>query len=48
MKIMTQVPDDKGVLQTFCMSRIPTRKIKQSNGHSKGADWTAFFDARPA
>jgi predicted Zn-dependent protease len=27
---------DKGILKTFCMSRAPTREIKQSNGHSLG------------
>jgi len=27
---------DKGILKTFCMSRAPTREIKQSNGHSFG------------
>ncbi|HZL72903.1 MAG TPA: metallopeptidase TldD-related protein [Planctomycetota bacterium] len=27
---------EKGVLKTFCMSRIPTRHIKKSNGHSQG------------
>lgn len=27
---------DKGVLQTFCMSRVPTRNLKQSNGHARG------------
>jgi predicted Zn-dependent protease len=26
---------DKGILKTLCMSRIPTRQIKQSNGHSR-------------
>ncbi len=26
---------EKGVLKTFCMSRIPTRHIKKSNGHSR-------------
>jgi predicted Zn-dependent protease len=27
---------DKGILKTFCMSRAPTREIKQSNGHGVG------------
>lgn len=27
---------ENGVLKTMCMSRIPTRTIKQSNGHSLG------------
>ena len=26
---------EKGVLKTFCMSRIPTRHIKKSNGHGQ-------------
>ncbi|HKS16240.1 MAG TPA: metallopeptidase TldD-related protein, partial [Planctomycetota bacterium] len=26
---------ENGVLKTFCMSRIPTRHIKKSNGHSR-------------
>ncbi|HEU4333296.1 MAG TPA: metallopeptidase TldD-related protein, partial [Candidatus Eisenbacteria bacterium] len=26
---------EKGVLKTFCMSRIPTRHIKKSNGHAR-------------
>ncbi|MBI2933914.1 MAG: hypothetical protein HYY16_19895 [Planctomycetes bacterium] len=26
---------DKGMLKTFCMSRIPTRHVKRSNGHSR-------------
>ena len=36
---------EKGVLKTFCMSRIPTRHIKKSNGHSQngvGAPSTLF------
>jgi TldD protein len=27
---------ENGTLKTFCMSRIPTRHIKKSNGHSQG------------
>jgi TldD protein len=27
---------ENGVLKNFCMSRIPTRNIKKSNGHSQG------------
>ena len=27
---------ENGILKTMCMSRIPTRNIKQSNGHSLG------------
>ncbi len=26
---------EKGVLKTFCMSRIPTRHVKKSNGHAR-------------
>lgn len=26
---------EKGMLKTFCMSRIPTRHVKKSNGHSR-------------
>ncbi len=26
---------DKGILKTLCMGRVPTRAIKQSNGHDK-------------
>jgi predicted Zn-dependent protease len=36
---------EKGTLKTFCMSRIPTRHIKKSNGHSRdgtGAPATLF------
>jgi TldD protein len=27
---------DHGILKTFCMSRIPTRQLTKSNGHSSG------------
>lgn len=39
---------DKGVLKTFCMSRIPTRNIKKSNGHSRdgvGGPSTIFIES---
>ena len=39
---------EKGVLKTFCMSRIPTRHIKQSNGHSRdgiGGPSTLFVES---
>jgi predicted Zn-dependent protease len=39
---------EKGILKTFCMSRIPTRKIKASNGHSRrgvGAPSLLFVQA---
>jgi len=39
---------EKGVLKTFCMSRIPTRNIKKSNGHSRdgiGGPSTLFVDS---
>jgi len=28
---------DKGILKTFAMSRVPSREIKQSNGHARGS-----------
>lgn len=27
---------EKGILKTFCMSRVPTHEIKHSNGHARG------------
>jgi predicted Zn-dependent protease len=27
---------DHGILKTFCLSRVPTRQLKQTNGHSLG------------
>ncbi|MBS1995631.1 MAG: hypothetical protein JSS86_04940, partial [Cyanobacteria bacterium SZAS LIN-2] len=30
-------PIEKGVLKTFAMSRVPSREIKQSNGHARGS-----------
>ena len=39
---------EKGVLKTFCMSRIPTRHIKKSNGHSRdgtGGPSTLFVES---
>jgi predicted Zn-dependent protease len=27
---------DKGILKTFAMSRVPSREMKQSNGHARG------------
>jgi hypothetical protein len=39
---------ENGVLKTFCMSRIPTRHIKKSNGHSRdgiGGTSTLFISS---
>ena len=32
---------EKGILKTFCMSRVPSREIKQSNGHARGSSGVA-------
>lgn len=32
---------DKGILKTFAMSRVPSREIKQSNGHARGSTGVA-------
>jgi TldD protein len=40
---------ENGVLKTFCMSRIPTRHIKKSNGHSRdgvGGPSTLFIESK--
>jgi hypothetical protein len=40
---------EDGVLKTFCMSRIPTRHIKKSNGHSRdgvGGPGTLFIESK--